>query len=192
MKNNRICSLLVIFLMTFLFSKSVPADDLDNLFNQVEKLNLVRHGYVLGAALTREQMKKAVAGKVDAASKGTFKFRDRNVFVVVRQTTQRIVVIYERLEDATRPQIQDLIGGLYLSFGDPTVMAHDKVVYWAYDEKGKILSEKYDTAKKNMKKIGILATVKCISDIPIMGNQKESSRSQVYYIISSEPILKLL
>ncbi|MBU0465128.1 MAG: hypothetical protein KKD21_12205 [Proteobacteria bacterium] len=132
-----LCSIPVLVLFLCLFSGGLYANDLNDLFEQVETLKLERNGYVLGAALNNGQMKTAKANPVDATSKDTFKFKDKNLYVVAQKTSNRVLVMYEQFEAASQKEIQSLIGDLYMSFDDPTVLAHDKVVYWAYTEKGK-------------------------------------------------------
>jgi hypothetical protein len=190
MQKKTVCRIGTMILL--LFSGLVHANDLNSLFSQVEKLKIERHGYVLGRSLDQGQMKRAASNPVDATTPDTFKFKDKNLFVLAHKTTNRVLVIYEQSGTASQQQIQDLIGDLYMNFDDPTVMAHDKVVYWAYTKKGKITSKEFDTAKQDLKKLDILATVKFVSDINIMGKAEEPSTGQVYYIISSDPILKLL
>jgi len=190
MQKKIICRIFIVVVL--LFPGLARADDLNNLFAKVEKLKIERHGYVLGAALNKGQMKVAAANSVDASSKDTFKFKDKNIFVVAEKTSNRVLVIYEQFKDASQQKIQGLVGDLYMNFDDPTVLAHDKVVYWAYTKKGKVTTQEFDTARQNKKKLDILATVKFISDINIMEKIKESepATGQVYYIISSDPILK--
>ncbi len=173
-------------------SSLAQANDLNSLFDQVEKLKIERHGYILGAALNQEQMKIAASNPIEANSSDTFKFKDKNVNVVAQKTSNRVLIIYEQFEDATQQEIQNLVGNLYMNFDDPTVLSHDKVVYWAYTKKEKITSIEFDTARQNRKKLDILATVKFISDINIMQKVKGSEpvTGQVYYIISSDSILK--
>lgn len=194
MQKKILCLIPVLVLFLCLFSGGLYASDLNSdlndLFEQVETLKLERNGYVLGAALNNGQMKTAKDNPVEATSKDTFKFKDKNLYVVAQKTSNRVLVMYEQFEAASQQKIQDLIGDLYMSFDDPTVLAHDKVVYWVYTEKGKITSQEFDTTRQNKKKMDILATVKFISDINIMEKGKEPSRGQVYYIISSDPILK--
>ena len=185
------CYTSVFVLFFFFFSARLYANDLDNLFEQVERLKLERSGYVLGAVLNNGQMKIAAANPVDITSKDTFKFKDKNLYVVVQKTSNRVLVMYEQFEAASQQKIQSLIGDLYMSFDDPTVLAHDKVIYWAYKGKGKITSKEFDTARQEKKKLTILATVKCISDINIMEKSEQPYKGDVYYIISSDPILKL-
>jgi hypothetical protein len=85
---------------------------------------------------------------------------------------------------------QNVVGDLYMEFDEPTIFAHEKIVYWAYEQNGKISTVRFDKAKEEKKKLDILATVKFTSDIKIMGEQEGSSKGYVYYIISSDPILK--
>ncbi len=177
-------------MMLFMFSGLTHASDLNHMFQQVEKLKIERQGYVLGAILNQRQIKTAESNRVDANSQDTYKFKDKNLFVVADKTSNRVLVIYEQFEEAIQQKVQDLIGDLYMHFGDPTVLAHDKVVYWAYIKKGKITSKEFDTARQDKKKLDILAIVKFISDINIMEKIKNPATGQVYYIISSDPILK--
>jgi len=190
MQKKMVCRICVV--VVFLMSSLAQANDLNRLFDQVEKLKIERHGYILGAALNQEQMKTAASNPIDASSLDTFKFKDKNVNIVAQETSNRVLIIYEQFEDATQQEIQNIVGDLYMNFDDPTVLAHDKVVYWAYTKKGIITSKEFDTARQDRKKLDILATVKFISDIHIMEKIKDSgpATGQIYYIISSDPILK--
>jgi hypothetical protein len=190
MRKKMICGIPVVVLFVCLMSGWLHADSLNDLFNQVENLKIERHGYVLGGVLNPNQMKTAAANPVDAASPDTFKFKDKTLYVVAQKTSNRVLVIYEQIKKASQQKIQDLIGDLYMEFDDPTVLAHDKVVYWAYGKKGKITSRAFERARQDKKKLNILATIKFISDINIMEKIKSPFKGQVYYIISSDPILK--
>jgi len=70
-------------------------------------------------------------------------------------------------------------------------MAHDKIIYWAFDEKGKISEENYRETKKKGRPLQTLATVKLDSSHRIMDKSDPVVNGSVYYIISSESILKL-
>jgi hypothetical protein len=168
----------------------LPADNLPDLFKQVSKLKLERHGYILGKALNSKQVKIAEANPVEATTKGTFKFKDNHLFVVAQEKTNRVIVMYEQFEEAPRQKIQDLIGDLFMNFDDPTVLAHDTVVYWAYKKEKKITSEQFEKARKEKTKLGIIASIKLMSEIKITEKTKEPSKGQFYYIISSNPILE--
>lgn len=190
MQHKFICRLSIVVLLAGLFSGLAAAGELEDLFSRVERLNIGRHGYVLGAVLNSGQLKTAAQNPLDAGVKDTFKFKDGTLHVVAQKTTNRVLVIYEQWEAATRKTLQDLIGDLYLNFDDPTVLAHDKVIYWAYTKEGKISSTVFEAARKEKKTLDILATIKCISDLLIMEKQAGPQRGQAYYIISSDPILK--
>ena len=177
-------------MLILLFTGFALANDLTNLFQQVERLKIQRQGYILGAILNPEQIKTAASNRVDESAKDTYKFRDKNLFVVADKTSNRVLILYEQFKDLSQKKIQDLIGDLYMGFDDPTVLAHDKRVYWAYTKKGKITSKELDAAKQDKKNLDILAKIKFISDINIMEKTKENTTGQVSYIISSDPILK--
>lgn len=157
--------------------------------NQVARLKLERNGYTLGLPLSKEQLKIAMANPKEAAVPGTFKFLDNNLFIVAQQGTNRVLVIYEQIQQASQKQVQDLIGDLYIDFEDPTVSSHQKVIFWVYSKEGKITSQAYDAAKEANKKLNILATVKCVSDVQFMGETKQPKTGMVYYVISSEALL---
>ena len=177
--------------LIFIFgTSSALAKDLNKLIRQVEKLNLQRQGYVLGAKLTKDQLRISQTTPEQATAENTFKFRDENLYVVAQKGSNRILVIYEQFENASRKQIQDVVGDLYMSFDDPTVMAHDKIVYWAWTKKGKVSSTEFDAAKEKNKNLDILATVKCISEVKIMEKKEQETPGYLYYIISSDPVLK--
>ncbi len=182
--------LFVFLLITILSPLNTYAADLASLFKDVEQLNLKRGGYILGAELTEKQAEIAKTNSIKAEIKDTLKFQDNNLFIVVQESSNRVIVIYEKFEDASQKIAQNIVGDLYMEFDEPTVLAHDKIVYWAYEKQGKISNAQFDKAKDDNKKLGILATVKFTSDMKIMGEKEASLKGYVYYIISSDPILK--
>jgi hypothetical protein len=171
---------------------SPKADEFTDLFTRVENLNVQRHDYILAKALTDKQKKTAQRNALEAASPGTYKFNDNDLYVVADQASDRVLVIYERYEPASREKIQELVGALFFDFGDPTVMAHDKTIYWAFDGNGKISEEHYRDIKEKGEPLKTLATVKLDSSQTIMDKSGPVESGSVYYIISSEPILKLI
>ena len=168
------------------------ADELAELMDRVASLEISRDGYTLGKTLTEKQMAIAQHNSVNHPTPGTFKFKDKNLYVVLEKTTHRIIILYEQYEDATAEQVRDLVGSLYLDFGDPTLMAHDKIIYWAFGAKGKLSKKQYQHDKHVKKKLNILATVKLNSDINVLGKQEKTKVGNIYFIISSEPVLKLV
>jgi len=176
-------------------------NEFDILAEKVEALNIVHHRYTLGKKLTEDQKKLAKQNAVKDASPGTYKFNDSNLFVVAEKNSDRVLILYKHFEKASKVKGHELTGALVMEFGDPTVFAHGKTVYWAYNAGGKISEEKFDNAKNASEQLEILATVKLESSEPLMGNDKDKESVQhakkegaqtVYYVISSEPLLKLL
>ena len=167
-------------------------DDFTDLLNRVEKLNLRRNDYTLGKVLTDKQKQTAQDNAQEKASPGTYKFKDNNLYIVADKATDRVLILYERYEPVSRKKIRELVGALFFDFGDPTVMAHDKTIYWAFDERGKIAEEQYREAKATKKTLQTLATVKVDSSHKIMDSSEPGASSSIYYIVSSGPLLKLL
>ncbi len=162
------------------------------LFERVEGLSLSRNGYTLGAVLDDRQKKIAESNPVQSDTVKSYKFQDRGLNLVVDADTHRIIVMYEHFEALDEHQIKELAGALLLDFGEPTVVAHDALFYWAYDDQGLMKPEAFNQAKAQKKDPDILATVKLNSEIPIMGKQEakdEKLLGTAYYIISSNLLL---
>jgi hypothetical protein len=166
------------------------AQEQNLLFSQLENLKIQRQGYLLGGELTRAQEKIAAKNPLDAASEKVFKFEDKDLNIVADKLTRRVLVIYEQFEKLSQEKIQNLLGELFMAYEDPTISAHDKVVYWAWGKKGKFTATQFDIAKEKKKKLAIIATVKFNSEIKIMDKNKTDAIGDVYYIISSDPLLK--
>ena len=182
----------ILLLFFFAFSSACSSDKLSSLLGQVESLNLSRGGYTLGKVLTESQKATALKHPEEAANPLVFKFRDGDLHVVADEATDRVIVLYERYEAVSIKQVQALVGSLTLDFGDPTVMAHDKIIYWAFGPKGKLSEDQYRNDKEVKKKLNILATIKLNSDIKVLGKSDPPKVGDIYYIISSEPVLKLM
>jgi hypothetical protein len=166
------------------------AQEQNLLFSQLENLKIQRQGYLLGGELTRAQEEIAAKNPLDAASEKVFKFEDKDLNIVADKLTRRVLVIYEQFEKLSQEKIQNLLGELFMAYEDPTISAHDKVVYWAWGKKGKFTATQFDIAKEKKKKLAIIATVKFNSEIKIMDKNKTDAIGDVYYIISSDPLLK--
>ncbi|MFH1152178.1 MAG: hypothetical protein V1793_00025 [Pseudomonadota bacterium] len=186
--------LLPLFLV-LITAAGLRAQSLPDLWNSVEALNLSRHGYVLGSVLDDAAKAVALSHLVEAPWTGTYKFLDKGVAVVADSATDRILVIYELHEGAFRSDLQDMIGELFLAYGEPTVSAHDTLVYWAFGAEGKFSQTQFDKARDDIKPLLVLATVKLKSDLAIMNpappkEGEPAPTGTVYCIISSDPVLK--
>jgi hypothetical protein len=181
-----------VFLLPVFISAASQAGELGDLLVHVEALNISRYDYTLGKVLTEKQKKTALVNPVKNKSPITFKFKDRNLNIVAHRTTDRVLILYEQYDQASREKVRDLVGSLFLDFGDPTVFTHDKIIYWAFNDKGKPSGKEYHETKDKGGKLEILATVKLNSSMKIMENADDSDSGSVYYSISSEPVLKLI
>ena len=188
---NSISIVMLIFLLSILPSTTVQADELTVLLDRVEALNISRNNFTLGKRLTNKQ-KKAHQYAIETANPVTYKFKDRDLYVVVDRKTDRVIILYEYYELNSKKKVQELVGSLLFDFGDPTVMAHDKIIYWVFDQKGKLSENNYHKAKDSKEQLSVLATVKLNSSLEITGRQGDTGGGNVYYIISSEPVLKLI
>ncbi|RLB88215.1 MAG: hypothetical protein DRH26_14020 [Deltaproteobacteria bacterium] len=187
---GKISGIIAVCSVLFFMAGAAGAQEQDKLFNQVEKLQIQRQGYVLGAQLTKAQQEIAAKNPLEAASKKVFKFRDKNLNIVADNETFRILVMFEQFEKLSQQQVQEKVGELFMAYEDPTISAHDKVVYWAWGKKEKFTAAQYDMAREKKKKLTIIATVKFNSEIKIMDTNETQATGDVYFIISSDPLLK--
>ncbi len=191
-KNSVILFVILGFIgLSFANNHLPPKEEkLTSLYDQVLSLHLERNGYTLGAPLTPAQEEMAASHLVEGATPGTYKFMDGNLSVVADSTNHRVMLLFEKFEGVSGQAIHDLVGSLFIDYDEPTTSAHDKIVYWAYDIKGKISFEQFQAVKSRKKNLDILATVKLNSSIEVLGDNPMSEKANVYYIISSPPILE--
>jgi hypothetical protein len=146
---------------------------------------------VIGAYLNREQIERAQGKLLSETYPGTIKFADGDTFVVADEETHLTLALYQRREGVGADAVERMIGNLMTRFGEPTTMAHGKLIYWAFGKTGKIDEETYLEAK-GTGKIDILATVKFNSTLdlnPGMDNDNLEETGTIYYIITSDRLL---
>jgi hypothetical protein len=162
----------------------------DRLVSSVRELGLGEGAFVVGASLTPDQIEQALASPMDDAYAGTIKFSSGNFVVVADEKTHMVLAVYQRQEGIMADDVTQMIGYLMNRFGEPTTMAHGKLIYWAYGENGKIDGDTY-AGSKATGKIDILATVKFSSTLdltPGMEGDTEETGT-IYYIITSDRLL---
>ena len=163
----------------------------DNLAGSVASLHLGISGYTIGETLSPAQKQIAMQNMVQDSYPGTYKFRDAELFVVVSQKDDTILALYTRNENAGFDQTRKMISGLMGIFGEPTTMAHDKIIYWAYGKQGKIPEETYNELREKGEKFDVLATVKFNSTVAITNEDPEKKQSgTIYFIISSDHLIQ--
>jgi len=176
-----------------------------SLLEDVIGLDLGMQGYTIGKKLTPEQEKIAQAHAEKDAHEGTLKFVDQDLHVVVDKDSGRVLALYKRRENADLPMLKTMVAELMDRFGAPTVMAHDKIIYWAFNRHGAVSEEDFARAKKvgQTAGLGIIATVKLNSEMEIAPDPvdsgsaaqkgKEAAPEQtgvIYFIITSDPLVK--
>lgn len=189
------CSLLV-------FTTTVLAGEEKELQSSVASLKLGLGEYILATQLTADQVSFASKNKVDKSYQGTYKFRDGDIFVVVDRSNDMILALYKKQDNAAKAQMKTMVSELMGTFGEPTTMAHEKMIYWVYSRKGKIDDELYTKARKagTTSDLGIIASVKFSSSVDItpdtqiksdeIQDKKEPAKSTIYFILTSDPLIK--
>jgi hypothetical protein len=158
---------------------------------RVAALKLGMNGYIIGSRLSAEQKKNALANVSQDSYPGTYKFQDGELFVVAATEDDTVLALYQRNDAADLDQAKLMISGLMGLYGEPTAMAHDKLIYWAFTREGKMSEDNYNQRRQDNKTIDILATVKFNSSFEITGEMPESDAPGVnYFIVSSDPLAR--
>ena len=133
------------FTIKFLLALSLIASagfaSMESMADKIASLNIGMDSYIIGKELTQDQKETAKNNNIPKAVSGTYKFKDGTTFVVASKDGDKVLVLYKSYESVDNKKIRTLFGGAMIDFGDPTAMAHDKLVYWSYDSQGKKLSE---------------------------------------------------
>jgi hypothetical protein len=195
-------------LLTLIISAIIPmgfaiaedtASALQRVGQDVAELDLGFGDYVLGQKLDAGQQLFAKKNKIAKSIAGTIKFHDGDIYVVVQSDTFMVLGLYKQYSDAKRQQVKNIVGELMLRFNEPTTMAHDKLIYWAYSRDGLIAQDDYD-AVKTSGDADIIATVKLSSTAPIFPDSDpnkeekkdtEEQTADIYVIIASNPLSKI-
>ncbi len=186
-----------VFLLVTVWVNNGPAQTTEDLTDKVASLKLGLNGYIIGWEINDEQKKIAAKNPVAGSYKGTYKFSDNGLNVVVDQKSNKVLALYKNKKNGTRKQLKEMVAELMDHFDAPTTIAHDKILYWAFNKYGPITEEDFNKAKKikATTELGIIATVKLNSEIIISPDQKDSKTNTdnatgtVYYIITSDPMV---
>ncbi len=173
--------------------ESLPAagDPIEILAASVKNLGLGEGAFVIGSHLTEGQIEIARGNLLPDTYPGTIKFPDGEAVVVADEKTYLILAVYQRREEVRADDVKQMVGQLMTRFGEPTTMAHGKIIYWAFGKAGKINEEIYLESKATGE-IDILATVKFNSTLDLnagMDNDNMEETGTIYYIITSDRLL---
>jgi len=138
------------------------------------------------------QRKTALQYPIKVENSNIYKFQDGDLYIVAEKSTNRVIILYKQYDPAFREKIQKIVGTLFLDFGDPTIFVHDKIIYWAFGPKGKLSEQEYNKIKEEKGKLDILATLKLTSSLEIMKENGDVNIGNVYYILSSPPVLRII
>ena len=187
--------LLIISIGFFAFAEAETKNcDAKKVVEAVKALQLEYKGYTLGDQIDYKQMARLKKNQAKDSYPGTDKFMDGDLIIVADKENHIIVAISKRVKDASSKQLKELVNEMMLLFGEPTAVAHEKIIYWAYGKKGKISDETYNKAK-DTGKLEVLATVKLNSDkeiFKVTSGKDNKETADVYVIISSEPLINCL
>lgn len=184
------------------FSPLAEAKTAESLMDDVVSLKLGMGGYVIGEKLGSAQKKIAEKHLVEEAYEGTYKFVDNDLYVVVDTNTDRVLALYKQKKEADKNQLKAMVVELMDHFGVPTTIAHEKILYWAFNKHGAVSEDDFNQAKKIKQTTGldIIATVKLNSEMEITPDpkeeeesaemKKESAAGAIYFIITSDPLVK--
>jgi len=196
--------LLLSLLITLTPASQLLAEDgttaMKRLADQISELQLGFGDYFLGQTLTAQQKDTANTNAIEKTIKGSYKFEDNGIFVVASKADDTVIGLYKENPTASQQDMKNMVGELMMQFEEPTKMAHDKLIYWAFNKDGIISQELFDMEKSTDSEI--LATIKFSSDQPIQPSTppKEGEEQQakeaaqpasIYALITSDQLSKI-
>lgn len=200
------------FLIVSTITATVLSANASDLYTKIAEMKKGTDGYIIGQVLTKEQQVKASAETIKSDNPKIKKFLDgKNLLIAINSQNNRVLAINKRYEQLPQKDVKGMIGTMIHDFDEPTAMAHDKMIYWIYDENGKKLSEDDLKAWKdkisgkptegmalaeavNVKKKEVnfnpFVSVKLQSDQPMMTELEEVKLANTYLMISSDKLIK--
>ena len=176
------------------------ASAIQRIGKEVAELNLGFGDYALGRPLNEKQKELAKQNSIPKTVAGTVKFKDDNIFVIAQSDNFMVLGMYKMYDKASRQQVKTIVGDLMLRFNEPTTMAHDKLIYWAFNKNGRITQDDFDNAKQSGD-TDIVATVKLSSTSAILpdpskgemhqANPEQDETADMYVMITSNPLSKI-
>ncbi len=143
---------------------------------EVSKLAIGYDDFIIGGKLTDEQKKLAAQSITEKTIKGTYKFQHGDFFVIADRKSDIVLGLLKEKKNAGKEDVKKIIGELMMNYHEPTLTAHDKLIYWAYGEDGKISEQQFEASRETSVKEA-LVTVKFSSDKPIFREMmKETNR----------------
>jgi hypothetical protein len=184
-----ISTVVLLFLISTL--QAMPeSTDFTALEKKVASLQLGFRNYFIAHKLDSEQKEKAQKHLLEKSYPGTYTFTDKGIHVLTAKKNDTIIAIYLKDEEADKAELKQMIADLMMQFGNPTSEAHDQIIYWAYNEKGKISEDEYSDQKKDGE-ARIIATVKFKSKLTFSeAVGEEPAQNSIHCIVSSPRLLE--
>ncbi len=181
----------ILLLLVVLLQAGTTVAAASDLAARVAALDLGMNGYIIGAGLSGAQKEAAATNISRDSYEGTYKFRDGDLFIIAAVNDDTILAIYQRNDEAEMEQARFMVSGLMGLYGEPTTMAHEKLIYWAYTDTGKIAEETYRKLMESDTPLNILATVKFNSSFEITAENPDGDiTGSIYFIITSDPLVR--
>ena len=189
------------------------------IFEDVENINKGTDGYVIGKVLNKKQKELLETKGLRSDNPNVRKFlANENLLIAINSKNLKVLAINKRFQQIKQEKIKSLIGDMIHDYDEPTAMAHDKMLYWIYDNKGIKFSEDdikkwkdslketsntksasladflnkaplQKTSKNKKVEFKPYISVKLSSDQPMMTKQQEPKLANVYLMISSDKLI---
>lgn len=192
---------------------TVLSANVSDLYTKIANMKKGTDGYIIGEVLTKEQEAKVEANMIKSSYPKIINFLDgKDLLISINKKNKRVLIINKRYQNMDQASIKGMLGNMIHDFDEPTAMAHDKMVYWVFDENGDKLTEDDLKAWKdnisgkatsgmalaeavNLKKKKVnfnpFVSVKLQSDQPIMSEVKETKLANPYLLIKSDKLIGL-
>ncbi len=175
----------IIFPALLLFSQYLYGS---SIIETVKNLKIGVNGYYIGEKLKNFNKLK----KIKKSYLGTEKYKDKDLVITISKRKKIIIGIYKKFDNVSFEQLKKTISFLMMKFGEPTIEAHDKSIYWFYSKDGKISNQKFLEMKKKGKIEKPILMVKFHSNNYLSELKDKQKKFYFYYIIYSEPLIKSL
>jgi len=190
-----------------------------DVYIKIEHMKKGIDGYVVGKTISKEQKKILQKNALSTSNKAIIKFLGgKNLIIAINAKNNKVLAINKRFPKVKQDAVKGIIGNMIHDYDEPTAMAHNRMVYWVFNEQGNKLSEddlkNYKDAIKgkahssmplafavNIQKKDVnfnpYVSIKLSSDQPMIGGDKqkkvtrEQKLSNVYLMISSEKLIRL-
>lgn len=192
---------------------TVLSANVSDLYTKIANMKKGTDGYIIGEVLTKEQEAKVETNMIKSSYPKIINFLDgKDLLISINKKNKRVLIINKRYQNMDQASIKGMLGNMIHDFDEPTAMAHDKMVYWVFDENGDKLTEDDLKAWKdnisgkatsgmalaeavNLKKKKVnfnpFVSVKLQSDQPIMSEVKETKLANPYLLIKSDKLIGL-